>query len=237
LDKINLLTFDASDAYLKIALYIDGKISTLSVNNNSRHIESLVPSVKKALEETGGSVDKIQKILVCVGPGSFTGIRIGISTAEAFGYSLKKEVYGFSVFDVYNYLYKDVNDDTIVIPIIDAKKNRYYCSFLNGRSGYKILDISKEEIARIILKDFGDKRIIFAGKDFSAIGDYLSSAGIKYEYKNQESYSELEMLDFSFNFLKEGDIKEPEPIYLRKSEAEIALLNRNLALQADKGKI
>lgn len=237
MDKINFLAFDTSDAYLKIALSIDGKISTLSVNNNSRHIENLVPSIKKALEETGESADKFQKILVSVGPGSFTGIRIGISTAEAFGYSLKKEVYGFSVFDVYNYLYKDVNDDTITIPVIDAKKNRYYCSFLNGRSGYKILDISKEEIAYIILKDFGDKRIIFAGKDFGAIEDYISSAGIKFDYKNKESYSEAEMLDFARYFLKEGDLKEPEPIYLRKSEAEIALLNRNLAAQADKEKI
>ncbi|HOS32225.1 MAG TPA: tRNA (adenosine(37)-N6)-threonylcarbamoyltransferase complex dimerization subunit type 1 TsaB [Spirochaetota bacterium] len=231
MDKVNLLAFDTSDAYLKLAVYIDGKTSALSVDNNSRHIESLVPSVKKALEETGGSADKIRKILVCVGPGSFTGIRIGISTAEAFGYSLKKEVYGFSVFDVYNYLYKNVSEDAIAIPIIDAKKNRFYCAFLNGRSNYKIFDIPKEEIINIILKDFGDKRIIFAGKDFKTIEAYVSSAGIRYNYSHKESYSEFDMLDFAFYFLREGELKKPDPIYLRKSEAEIALLNRNLAMK------
>lgn len=237
MDKVNLLAFDTSDAYLKLAVYIDGKTSTLSVNNNSRHIENLVPSVKKALEEIRGAAVDIQTILVCVGPGSFTGIRIGISTAEAFGYSLKKEVYGFSVFDVYNYLYKDVDGDTVVVPVIDAKKNRYYCSFLHGRLDNKLFDISKEDIADMILKEYADKKVIFAGKDFSAIEAYISSAGIQYDYNHKESYSELEMLGFAFYFLKEGELKEPEPIYLRKSEAEIALLNRNLAMKNEKDKV
>lgn len=217
----NYLIIDTSESILKIAVSIDDKMNYLDYNNGFTHVEDLIPLIKKSLSDIDKSVNDLDYAGVCQGPGSFTGIRIGISTILGLTFQTKIKSFGFSVFDVYKELIKTAN--TVLVPVIDAKKNRFYCSFIEG-DNYQYYDYTKEEILEKV-QSF-HKKIIFTGKDFKLIENIFQ--GSDYQYLYNTNYTGKDLL-FYGNVLSGNKLSEPEPIYLRKSEAEISLLkSKNL---------
>ena len=222
---MNILIIDTTALVLKVGILVDNKKFLVNLDNNQRHIENLIPKIKEGVLQRDKIIDNIDVILVNCGPGSFTGIRIGISTAIALGYSKKIEVYGFSSFDVYNFLLRDAN--SIIIPVIDAKKNRYYCSFIrNTLDELSILDISSYDIIDMIKKKYSADCVIFCGNDFSKIKSQIDKSDIKYEWQFSNGYNAEQLSSFSTLYLQKNNLKYPEPIYIRKSEAEIHLYEK-----------
>ncbi|MCG8572730.1 MAG: tRNA (adenosine(37)-N6)-threonylcarbamoyltransferase complex dimerization subunit type 1 TsaB, partial [Spirochaetes bacterium] len=96
--NINFLTIDSTSSLLKIALHVDNKSRVCNIPDQFKHVETLIPSIEKLFEEEKLSPDQLSHIAVCCGPGSFTGIRIGVTTAISLAFSLNSKVFGFSVF-------------------------------------------------------------------------------------------------------------------------------------------
>jgi tRNA threonylcarbamoyl adenosine modification protein YeaZ len=89
---MNYLAFDTSGTFLTVVA--KGKeivVSHISECTRSHSI-ILMEEIEKSLEKAGVSVNEIDVFGCCIGPGSFTGIRIGVSTAKAFAYALSKKV-------------------------------------------------------------------------------------------------------------------------------------------------
>jgi tRNA threonylcarbamoyladenosine biosynthesis protein TsaB len=221
LEKQNILIIDTSTSDLKIALSINGNEAFIDEKNNFKHIERLIEKIADCFKTTGGKKNDLEFAGICNGPGSFTGIRIGIASVLGISYSMKIRSFGFSVFDIYKFLLRD-QKDSVIIPVIDAKKNKFYCSIITSEGNYQMLDISFEELYSR-LKSFPGK-IIFTGKDFRLIRGRID---FKHEYLYENDYSSEQMLSYAKFVLTNGtELSPPEPIYLRKSEAEIALLKK-----------
>jgi len=225
MEPLNILVFDTSKSCLRIALSSGGKDYFVDAEGDFKHVENLIPEIDKCLKNAGAVKKDLNFVGVCSGPGSFTGIRIGISAALGISYGLNIQAFGFSTFDIYKFLLKDrINE--VVIPIIDAKKSKFYCAFIENDKPFEMLDIGLSEIKEIISGK--NKKIIFTGKDFKLIKDKIDFSN--YEYLFPENYSSKNMLDYSKHILKsKNGIVVPDPIYLRKSEAEILLINSNIA--------
>ena len=224
----NILVIDTSDNILKLALQIGDKPYFVCEENTQRHVEILIPKIKELFETAQSDVKSLEEIYVCCGPGSFTGLRIGIATAITMAFSLSIPVYGFCTFSVYEYL---IPNKQLLIPIIDGKKHQFYCSLItqskfDPNNTDELFDWTYSDILDAIGAAKNVKVTSFAGKDVSIIEQSLKNDGVNYEWLYQNNYSPQEMLNYILSLGDKHNLKYPDPIYIRKSEAEIELLNR-----------
>lgn len=94
---MTILAIDTSEAYCSAALHgKDGLAISRAENLGRGHAERLMPMVEELLREASLSYEDIQKIAVVTGPGTFTGLRIGLSVARGYALSLKRPCVGLS---------------------------------------------------------------------------------------------------------------------------------------------
>ena len=224
MDRINFLTFDTTSDILKIALSINKKEYCKEIKKGFNHIENLVPEFNNCIEDIHEEKSKINFIGVCTGPGSFTGIRIGIAAALGISYALNIKCFGFSIFEVYQFLFRK-EKDAIIVPVIDAKKDKFFCSFIETGKPIKMFDYSLEEIKNKI-KNLNKKNreFKFIGNDFNLIKDKIIIDSLFFKTISDD-YKSNDLIAFSKWLIKSNKkLKQPSPIYLRKSEAELSLL-------------
>ena len=197
---MNYLALDTSGSHLTVLLGGDGGSRTYFNENCSlKHSVVLMEAIENVLSSAGLNADDIDVFCCCLGPGSFTGIRIGVATVKGLAYALKKKVLGITSFDVLAYN----NTAESSVAAVDAKHGHVYAAEYAGGElislrGY----VSVEEV-----KGYG-KRVLAAapvdGLDVTAasLADGLRAAA---EAKLHLATSDIETLI---------------PLYIRKSQAE-----------------
>ena len=220
MEKLNLLVIDSTSSSLKIAIQINDKVNLFEQTEKSmNHLERLIPLIDKGICDIGEDKKSLNYVCVCHGPGSFTGIRVGIATALGIAFAGNFPCLGFSTFDIYGYLFRELSD-VVIVPVVDAKKHRFYTTFI-GSGDLSYYDLSAEDIiekAKTI-----NKKVIFVGQDFEIMKEKIANSGLKYKFQYENGFSAEEMLEAVLFFIQNNKMTSPEPIYLRKSEAEIAL--------------
>ena len=124
-----LLAIDTSANFVSVALLMDDKRVRYKQQEMERgQGEALIPMIEDLFSSSEFSVKDLTGVAVAVGPGSFTGVRIGIATARAFAMALNIPVYGVTNFEAYAYgLTKPV---TVVL---DSKRNDYFVQKYNSK--------------------------------------------------------------------------------------------------------
>lgn len=133
------LVIDTTSEICGVAILEDENLSIdNSINNGFTHSENLMPLVKEALEKTQITLNEIDLVVCCTGPGSFTGIRIGIASCKAIC-----EVNNLKIAEVTSLesLAKNIkNFSETKISLIDARNNECYCGIfdnaINLKEGY-----------------------------------------------------------------------------------------------------
>ena len=124
-----------------------------SISEKYIHSEKLLPMVNDVLLDASLLLKDDDAIAVSIGPGSFTGLRIGLSTAKGLAMARQKAIIAVPTLDALAYEYfrsHSKNSAGIVCPLIDAKRDEVYCCFyevsaagINRRSEYSIESITK----------------------------------------------------------------------------------------------
>ncbi len=127
---MNYLAIDTSSSYLTVACSFDGEKTYKYLPDCSlNHSVLLNQTIEDVLNECGKTLNDVDVFACVVGAGSFTGIRIGVSTVKAFSYALNKKVLSVTKFDVLAYN----TDRKKTLALIDAKNDNYYVqSFVDG---------------------------------------------------------------------------------------------------------
>ena len=115
----------------------DDCILELNINNNKTHSETLMPLIVDLFDKTNLKLSDIDAIGCDIGPGSFTGIRIGISSIKAIAESLKIPVIGVSSLQALAYNVQNIQCETIC-SLIDARNNQVYCGIFD--KNYNLLE-------------------------------------------------------------------------------------------------
>ena len=125
---MKILAYDSSSEVLSVALY-DGqtKIGGLDSPLFTRHSATLAPSLDILLKAHRVSLGDIEVIAVGLGPGSFTGLRVGITTAKVLAYALKKRIVGVSSLEVIAWGCEPEQEGDVAV-ILDAKKGKVYAA-------------------------------------------------------------------------------------------------------------
>jgi len=216
------LAIDSSSMKMTVAAKNDDKTVTLSLDIGMRQSEKILPSIDYVLQQAEITPADLDYTVLCMGPGSFTGLRLGFAALKAIEMAYTVPVYGISTLEAYAYPYKKFL--CTVISVIDAKKDRFYASVY--RKGIQLLkdgDYTPDEILTTVEKD---SPILVCGPD----AKIFCTAAVSSDRKFLSVSSQPPVTDSLFSeaeiFISE---KKPAlkdfdgPAYLRASEAEEAL--------------
>ena len=137
-----ILACDTSNSTCCAGLYEDGKELMFELNNSGRtNSETFMPIVDKIVKESGKDYKDIDAVAVTVGPGSFTGIRIGLSAVKGLCLAMGKPCIPVSSTKALALSVENVTaeeKDSVFIPCFDARNNRVFAS-VRGGDGYSEL--------------------------------------------------------------------------------------------------
>ncbi|MEG6520488.1 tRNA (adenosine(37)-N6)-threonylcarbamoyltransferase complex dimerization subunit type 1 TsaB [Desulfotomaculum sp. 1211_IL3151] len=129
-----VLGIEAATPVAGVAVVEDGRIlAERLVNNRRTHSVNLLPMIKAVIEEAGITPKEINGVAVSAGPGSFTGLRIGMTTAKTLAWIWQIPVIGVSTLEAL--ALPLVARDQILCPILNARKNEVYANIFKGRVG------------------------------------------------------------------------------------------------------
>lgn len=135
---MKILSFDTSSDVLSAGVF-DGekKLAFYEFEASTRHSEILAPVLEKVLKSSKMNWTKIGCVAVCVGPGSFTGLRIGVTTAKILSYALKINLIGVSSLEA---MARSVEREGTFAVMRDAKKTQVYAAVYQRKNKkWKIL--------------------------------------------------------------------------------------------------
>lgn len=128
MSKMKILAIDTSTEDSSVAVFEDGKIvGECTVNQKRTHSETLVPIIKDLLGFLSMNLEDLDLIAVGQGPGSFTGVRIGMTVAKTLAQVLEKDIIGISTLEALAYM----GTGDIVVPVVNARGGRVYYSFFD----------------------------------------------------------------------------------------------------------
>lgn len=226
-----ILALETATPAASVALLRDGEV-VVEHNERSRrrHAESLVPVIDILLREQNLKPAELGAVACGIGPGSFTGLRIGLSTAKGLAQSLDLPLVTVSTLDI---LAAGVPcPDYLMVPLLDAKQGHIYAAFYRGDSpppvpltGY--LALKPDELAEKVKSLAGDGPVVVFGDGarlcrsaFFAQEVLLRELPVGFGFPRAGVLGRLAHLR-----LAQGEAGDPalaEPLYVRRAAAEIA---------------
>ncbi len=225
--KMKILAVETSTKAGSIALIEDEELlREYLLNMEATHSERLLPIIERLLAESKLSPKEVEGFAVSLGPGSFTGLRVGISTVKGLAFATQRPIVGIPTLDglAYNLIFTSF----LICPILDAKKKEVYAALYKGdqKGGLKKLTSDLVLPPLELLKHI-QKRVVFLGEGIKIyrqlfeekLGKLALFAPLHLNVPRAASIAQLSLP----KFLK-GDTLEPEdlcPLYVRPSEAEM----------------
>lgn len=227
---MNMLAVDTSSLVATVAVMNEEKLlGEYTINSPMTHSGKLMPIIEELLSTLDLSMGDIDYIAVSRGPGSFTGVRIGIATVKGLAHVRNIPIVGVSSLEglAYNIPY----GEELICPIMDARRNQVYTGV------YKWIDYGLKEVVEEAPLSIDElmaelkkrkEKVIFLGDGLSRykeeiINNLGDRAVFAPRFVNMQRASSIAQL--AFDKMAKKDLK-PEsyhsitPVYLRKSEAE-----------------
>jgi tRNA threonylcarbamoyladenosine biosynthesis protein TsaB len=129
-----LIAFDTSTAVASVALYNEtGIVAETTWQSHRDQTAHVLPMAQKLLDLQNTGPDKLTGVAVALGPGSFNGLRVGVSTAKGLALALSIPIYGFSSLDILAYHYSYLNG--LLCTTVDAGRKRLGAGFYRVKGG------------------------------------------------------------------------------------------------------
>ena len=223
---MKILSIETAGNICGVALTEDDRlIKEVLLDDGNTHSVKLMPLIDKLLSETNTKISDIDLFACDIGPGSFTGIRIGVSTLKAFMDVTNKKAVGITSLETLAY---NIDTEEIVCSLIDAKnENVYYGFFKKENKTYKSTDkLGFDNINNVIeIAKQKNKKIIFIGNGSTIYKDMIESKMNNAVVILDEESNKLNARNIAFAALKKQDeavdSNNLSPVYLRKSNAEL----------------
>lgn len=172
---MNILAVDTSGNVCSAAVLKDEKIlSEKYVDNKKTHSETIEPMADECLKDAGIGIRQVDLFCCAIGPGSFTGIRIGAAMIKAFAHASGKPAVGINTLDAL--AFNASGTDEYVCPVIDARRGEVYTSLYI--KGERIADY-RAVMLDDVLKGLSGKRVVFLGDAAVNYRDKILSAGFR----------------------------------------------------------
>jgi tRNA threonylcarbamoyladenosine biosynthesis protein TsaB len=178
---MKILAIDTSALVATAALCDDEKlIAVYSQKAGMTHSQTMLPIIKNIMDNTETNIDDVDMIAVSEGPGSFTGIRIGIATVKGLAFGKNKICIGVSTLEAMARTIADFCTDAIICPVMDARRNQLYNAVFEMRGG-KLLRLTEDRMieASALAKELDamDRPVYFVGDGY----DIMAKMKLSYQ--------------------------------------------------------
>lgn len=225
---MKILSIDTASDLCTVAVLEDKNcIKEIIVNDARNHSEKIMPVIEQALQETNLNIKNIDLFVCDKGPGSFTGIRIGVGTVLAFQDSIDIPCVGISSLEALAY---NIKQDGLICSLIDAKNSNVYIGLFNlknneytqlGNLEFKTIDEAIDILKKL------NCPITFVGDGAVAHKDLLEATFQNCLFVDKNELSSYSLGIAGFETYKKGIQTSLMPLYLRKSQAERTLEEKN----------
>lgn len=223
-----ILAIDTATLVSSVALATeDTLLAEITLQTKKTHSELLMPHIAKLMNMAEVAKADLQGVAVSIGPGSFTGLRIGLSTAKSLAYALNIPMVGVPTLAAM--AYGCPVPGVILAPMLDAQKGNVYQALFEWRQG-ELVEIQPaivtkaatalEELLRrkspVVL--LGEAAVMYR-EEIQQIGENLTLAAPHVVIQRAGSVAVL-----GYKLIKQGiqhNVMTLEPLYIRRSEAEV----------------
>jgi len=227
---VKILGMDTSCSIASVAvLENDSFLGEYSINHKKTHSQKLMPMMNELFNNLEIKPSDIDAFAVSVGPGSFTGLRIGISTIKGMAQALEKPVIGIPTLE--GLAYNVLAYDGCICPIIDARNDNVYTAIFSYDKDKKIMhrhsDYMALHIQELITKLENEQKIIFLG---DAAQKFEHTIKEKLEIRAEFAGNHLSLPKASSiayvgykTLIQQGQVDSYisiKPLYVRSSQAE-----------------
>ncbi|HHW30746.1 MAG TPA: tRNA (adenosine(37)-N6)-threonylcarbamoyltransferase complex dimerization subunit type 1 TsaB [Clostridiaceae bacterium] len=235
---MKILALDTSSSVASVAI-LDKNIlmGEYSINSKKKHSQILMLMVKELLKNLDISPEDIDLYAVTSGPGSFTGLRIGITAVKAMAYAVKKPV--IAVPSLEALAYNLPLWEGLVCPIMDARNNQVYTALYKWKGNFleavtECKGIAVQELILLIMDNMKDNnKVAFVGDGVEVHRQYIAE-----QLGNKAVFTPANLMLVRASSValaaaakySRGEIEtafELVPFYLRKSQAERVLEKNN----------
>lgn len=223
---MKILSIDSSAKTASVAV-TDGStlLSECFVNAGLTHSRTLMPMIDNALGQADIKIDDIDAFCVNAGPGSFTGIRIGVAAVKGLALASSKPCAGVSTLE--SIAYNFIDENAVICAAMDARCNQVYSALFNVQNGSitRICDDNAQPIADLAeeIKKITDRTVILAGDGaeicYNAMKDEIKNIKLSSQFRRyQRAYGTA--LAATANPDLFNDSAMLVPVYLRLPQAE-----------------
>ena len=230
-----ILALDSTAVVASVALCRDETpIASFHIKNGNTHSETLLPMVETVLKTAGFSVNDIDLFACSVGPGSFTGVRIGVATIKGLAFGKNKPCIGVSTLEAL--ALNAVPFDGIICPVMNARRGQVYNALFRYENGSLVRLCPDRALSVLEL----EAELAKKGEPFALVGDGVEEmiriapktaiARISPLLTDQNAISVAKCAYRAFLDGKSSTDAELKPVYLRLPQAErerLARLNEN----------
>lgn len=210
----------------------DGMLGSVEINGGRRHAEVLSPAIEFVCHHAQIDVAEIGAVAVDIGPGLFTGMRVGIATAKALAHALQIPVVGVSSLDLLAHPLRQraADTDRIIASVIDARKGEVFAAFYKATAD-GIQRVSEPRACSIA--DF-NADVLARGQEMIAVGDgawrYRDELEPGIEIRERAHPSAVSLVEIgrplALTAEADGITPEVQPMYLRAPDAQINWTSR-----------
>jgi tRNA threonylcarbamoyladenosine biosynthesis protein TsaB len=221
---VKILGIDTTTARLCLGLYVDGKFYEYSLQAGTRLSALLVPTIQRVICAAGLKITEIDYFACGLGPGSFTGMRIGLATIKGLSVIKNKPVIGISTLDI---LAKNARPtDRLIVAALDARRSLIYCcaykyaqGSLKRKSAYSLLSLDE------LVKKF-PRKVVILGNAVALYSDALlarikNAVVLDKDHWSVQAHNLIELALVKIKAKQFSSALTVKPIYLYPKECQI----------------
>jgi tRNA threonylcarbamoyladenosine biosynthesis protein TsaB len=217
---VNILSIETATSRCSVAVHADGElISLLEIAEPGAHAEKLMLLIDAAVEKAGLHLKDMNAIAVSAGPGSYTGLRIGVSTAKGLAFGLGKPLIGIGTLHALASALV-LSDGDFVIPMLDARRMEVYLEVFDWKLN-SVEELRSEILSEDSFQNFLKKgRVYFVGDAVDKLktlvwnenAEFVTDLSFSAKYMGKISFEKYQKRDFA-------DIAYFVPNYLKEFKA------------------
>lgn len=231
---MKILSFESTAKTASVALSVDGRtISSFTVDAGLTHSEVLLPMAEDVLRHAKCTFDEVDAYAVACGPGSFTGIRIGVATVKGLAFGRNCPVVAISSLE--SLAQNMMGIAGLILPVIDCRRNECYCALFrsDGKEIYRLTEDDQMKIADLapILSQYEGDKIYLVGDAVDKAHQILTECGVSIHKAPiaLRCFSAVNLGALAMKKIENGEAVSDAslaPIYLKPAQAERERLER-----------
>ena len=194
---MNILAIDTSGIVASVAIANNDKIlGEISLNYKQNHSVTIMPIIDNLLKMLELDIKDIDYFALSNGPGSFTGLRIGVATIKAMAHALNKKIIPISTLEAM--AYNIIDSNRYIVPIIDAKAERIFTAIYENKGGIPTPILEQQATTITELLDF------IKSNDIEPI--FLGDGAIAYRHIIEKDFKEQNFAPMSLNMQRASSL-------------------------------